>query len=100
MSGLCDAFERYNEFNKLYENVIKANKEAKNNKLNNLKILNEELKSCEIFKCKFDENLMKEVISFIKVNNNTFSNLIEEFKLLLKSVNSDAKIVSLKSANL
>jgi hypothetical protein len=74
--------------------MLKAYKDAKNNKIENISIISEELKACENFKIKFDRNLLTEVKIFVQIYNNTFSDLIEEFKNLLKSINSQMKLVS------
>jgi hypothetical protein len=42
----------------------------------------------EEFKTKFEESCFKEITIFSSQNRNTYSGIVEEFKLLLKSINS------------
>ena len=87
--GLCDCFERYSDYLKIYDNTIKAEKYSITNHLDNSFLITEELKQCEIFKKKFEQNLLDEINSFNVNYNNTFINLIEDFKVLVKGMNKE-----------
>ena len=97
--GICDAFERYSDYFKLFEKIIKAERYSKTNRMDNHFLISEELKQCEIYKNKFEENLIAEINNFNKNFNGSFLSLIEEFKILLKENNSAENSISLKIMN-
>jgi MoxR-like ATPase len=92
MQGLCDAFDRYQLYLKTYENIIKANKYARENKLENLNAFRDELDSAASFKIKFDKGLIEEINNFNENFQNTFSEIMDEFRFLIKEVNKEVRL--------
>lgn len=90
--GLCDAFDRYNEYLAIYESVLKANILAKENRLEDMNHYNEELRNSDKLKVKYDKILTEEIAILIDIYMNTYSELVDEFKLLLKSINNQVII--------
>ncbi len=49
---------------------------------------------CENYKNEFDKRLLLEVKKFVDENNHTLAGLIEEFKLIIKNINSGVRSYS------
>ncbi len=94
--GICDTFERYTYYLKIYDKIVRAEKYSKSSGLETSYSISEELKRCENFKKKFEQTLVEENNIFKKNYNNYFPNLIEEFKMLVKSLNSGEVLISNK----
>jgi hypothetical protein len=65
--------------------------------MDNLNAFMDELTFCEHFKIKFDKTLIDEVNAFIDSYQNTYSEIIDEFKLLLKLINSQVNHIQIYS---
>jgi hypothetical protein len=94
--GICDTFERYTSYLKIYDKIVRADKYSKSSRLETSYLISEELKQCENFKKKFEQSLVEEINTFNKNYNNTFIHLIEDFKILVKSLNSGESLISNK----
>jgi len=75
---------------------VRAEKFSKSSGLETSYLISEELKRCENFKNKFEQTLVAEINTFNKNYNNYFFNLIEEFKLFVKYLNSGEVLISNK----
>jgi hypothetical protein len=74
--------------------VIKAHKYSKSNKMENTILIQKELSESEKYKNKFEKLLIDEINLFVTNYSTYFVDLMEEFKMLLKSINSQVKLVN------
>ena len=95
ISGICDAYDRYNEFIQLYENVFKAKNYAKNQNLPDLNNYMVELKLAEKMKEKFDKNLMEESNKCSNNYVNSLNAILDEFKEIILFLNNEVNIFNI-----
>ncbi len=93
ISGLCDAYERYNEFISMYENVLKAKNYAKNQNLPDLNHFILELKIADKMKKKFDKNLIEESNKISTSYVNSLNSILEEFKEIILLLNNEVNLI-------
>lgn len=89
LSGLCDIFERYNEFLKHFSIVNRAIVDSKTNtRFYDKHKLNQEERKVKELKTEFEDNLYNEVKEFKTKYHNIFGDIVENYKLMIKSINS------------
>lgn len=87
ISGVLNAFERYEKFIILYINVHKAMTNSKVNVSLNISKLQEEVSDVEKRKLFFEQTLLDELKIYIKNNSSKLSDMINTFTLLCNSMN-------------
>jgi hypothetical protein len=97
LTGLCDIFDRYNEFITIYENVIRNKNYAKLNKLTEYSIYASEVEQGKRFKRKFEDALLREVNLFSEDFNDSIVSILRNFKELVLKCNLDVRIITLSS---
>jgi len=82
-------FDRYNDFLKCFTLVLKAVEDSKiNTRSYDLYKLFQEEKRVKDLKFEFESNLLEEIKEFKVKYQNVPVNTLENFKLLIKSINS------------
>lgn len=92
LSGICEGFNRYNEFIKKFEHINMAIEQARANSFNGVerKIVDkvpEIIERANEDKKTFEAKLIEEIICFSTNNSNTFEDLLEQFYTLMKQIN-------------
>jgi hypothetical protein len=99
LAGLCDIFDRYNEFVAIYENVIRNKNYAKLNKLTEYTIYSSEVEQGKKFKRKFEDALLKEINILSEDFNDSIFVILKDFKELVLKCNLDVSINFIKEIN-
>ncbi len=92
ITGICDAFERYNDFISIYENVLKAKNYAKNQNLPDLNHFILELKIADKLKEKFDKNIIEESNKISTIYVNSLNSILDEFKEIIVLLNNEVNL--------
>ena len=92
LSGICEGFNRYNEFIKNFERIHLMVEQARANNFSGVdrKIAEqvpEVLERANKDKEKFENKLIEEIVCFSTNNANTFEELLEQFFNLMKKIN-------------
>lgn len=101
LSGLCETFDRYSEFLKSYAMVYRAQAEAKSHSQSSHKNydssrLSQEWKSIRDLKTHFEKGILDEVKLFVDKYSKEYCEILENYKLLIKSINTNEVVVMKK----
>ena len=91
LSGVCEGFDRYNEFIKLCNKVFTVCEECEKNgyKGTNIEKVRKEAEQVVMDKTEFEDKLTEEIIFFSKKYQNMFENLIQGFFTILNTLNQE-----------
>ena len=89
LSGICEGFDRYNEFVKNFERVHLTVEQAKANNFSGVdrKIVEKVVERANEDKEKFENKLIEEIVCFSTNNANKFEELLKKFFDLMKEIN-------------
>ena len=89
LSGICEGFDRYNEFVKNFERVHLTVEQAKANNFSGVdrKIVEKVVERANEDKETFENKLIEEIVCFSTNNANTFEELLKKFFDLMKEIN-------------
>lgn len=89
LSGICEGFDRYNEFVKNFERVHLTVEQAKANNFSGVdsKIVEKVVERANEDKEKFENTLIEEIVCFSTNNANKFEELLKKFFDLMKEIN-------------
>ena len=89
LSGICEGFDRYNEFVKNFERVHLTVEQAKANNFSGVdrKIVEKVVERANEDKETFENKLIEEIVCFSTNNANKFEELLKKFFDLMKEIN-------------
>ena len=89
LSGICEGFDRYNEFVKNFQRVHLTVEQAKANNFSGVdsKIVEKVVERANKDKEIFENKLIEEIVCFSTNNANTFEDLLKKFFDLMKEIN-------------
>ena len=89
LSGICEGFDRYNEFVKNFERVHLTVEQAKANNFSGVdrKIVEKVVERANKDKETFENKLIEEIVCFSTNNANKFEELLKKFFDLMKEIN-------------
>lgn len=101
LSGVCEGFDRYNDFIKLCNKVLSVTEECEKNgyKGANIAKIRKEAEKVVQDKVEFEEKLTEEIITFSKKYQNMFENLIQKFFTILNIINQEEMNILKEATN-
>lgn len=89
LQGLCDLFDRYNNFMSTFDSVTWAKSYSLNNNLRETEEISKEFNEAINLKETFEKNIIEEVNYFDKNYSNNYNQIISEFVEFLKNINQE-----------
>jgi len=89
IQGLCDLFDRYNNFISTFESVTRAKNYSFDNNLRESEEISREYNDASSIKETFEKNIIEEVNYFDKHYSNNYNQIISEFVEFIKNVNQE-----------
>lgn len=94
LAGLCECFDRYKEFLKIYDRVYKAEIDSKSNPNQyDLPKLTKEARIAENEKVNFESSLLEQVDFYVCEYSNMLPKLIDDFKIILQNMYKEEDVI-------
>lgn len=91
LQGLCDLFDRFNNFIGTFESVSWAKSYSFDNNLREIEDISKEYNEALYIKESFEKNIIEEVNFFDKNYSNIYNQIISDFVEFVKKVNYEVK---------
>lgn len=91
LQGLCDLFDRYNNFMSTFDSVTWAKSYSFDNNLREIDEISREYNEALSLKETFEKNMIEEVNYFDKHYSNNYNQILSEFVEFIKNINNEVR---------